>query len=161
MGGEPRIQRGKVVAIDGHQSNPPCVASGMAVVSRIERMKIRVLIVEDDALIALGHQMAVRELGAIPVGIADSYRGALELARSQNPHVALVDMRLRDGLTGNDVALSLHSNLRVLPIFLTANPAYVSPEAKAICLALIPKPIPSATLAAALRAAAAAIDTQI
>ncbi len=119
---------------------------------------MRVLIVEDEALIAMHYEVAVEEAGFEVVGVAADAAEALALATRERPDAALVDMNLRDGPSGNEVALALHDGHGVCPVFVTANLAMVSPEAKAVCCGLLHKPVPPTALVSALRAVAAIRD---
>jgi DNA-binding NtrC family response regulator len=115
---------------------------------------MRILIVEDESVIALEYELTVLELGYTVVGVAEDTVRALDLASQTKPHVALIDMRLKDGPTGNAIALALHQNHGIKPIFITGNIAMVTPEAKALCLGLLPKPVSPASLEALLHVAA-------
>jgi CheY-like chemotaxis protein len=83
-------------------------------------MPAKILIVEDEMLVALNLEMILEDLGHEPVGIVPDlasaepfYDGALDLA--------LVDLNLRDGLTGPQIAERLSA--RGVPVlFVTANP---------------------------------------
>jgi two-component system, response regulator PdtaR len=65
---------------------------------------LRVLVVEDDALIALDYVEAIETHGGDVVGIADTPWQALTLAMQHRPDVAIVDIRLRYGGDGIDGA---------------------------------------------------------
>jgi len=115
---------------------------------------MRVLIVEDEGLIALGYADIVRDAGheaAEPVAAGGM---ALRVAAESAPDIAIVDLRLADGLTGNHVAAELAWRHGTAPILVTGNLDLVTPEAKLACVALLPKPVAAETLIAALDAAA-------
>ena len=57
----------------------------------------RLLIVEDELLIALELQRIVEQLGGAVVGPAGSVEGALELLSETTPDAALLDANLREG----------------------------------------------------------------
>jgi len=83
-------------------------------------MSARILIVEDEMLVALELQSILHDLGYDPVGIAPD----LPTARSyfaQDIDLALVDLNLRDGLTGPEIGATLGAN-GVTVLFVTANP---------------------------------------
>ncbi len=67
----------------------------------------RVLICEDEPLIALDLEGMVYDAGHEPVGPARTYSEALELAETARPGVAIVDLNLADGITGAGVARAL------------------------------------------------------
>ena len=82
---------------------------------------MRVLIVEDEAIIALHLAILVAELGHEVCATATSAAGAIALATLHNPHVVLMDVRLADGSSGIDAARELHAQQALRCIFLSAN----------------------------------------
>lgn len=84
---------------------------------------LRILLVEDEFLIALDLEQILQEAGHLVVGIASTASDALRLANETNPQLAFVDVDLRDGRTGFDVAKRLSEGGKILPVFLTANAA--------------------------------------
>jgi len=68
---------------------------------------VRLLIVEDEPFIAADLESLALDLGYGVVGIADSHARALDMAKTLGPDAALVDIKLRDGFTGTDVAQAL------------------------------------------------------
>jgi DNA-binding NarL/FixJ family response regulator len=82
---------------------------------------MRVLIVEDEAIIALHLAILVAELGHEVCATAASAAGAIALATLHNPHVVLMDLRLADGSSGIDAARELHAQQALRCIFLSAN----------------------------------------
>ncbi|MBP7337067.1 MAG: response regulator [Niveispirillum sp.] len=81
---------------------------------------LKVMIVEDDALVALGVRLTVSELGHNVVGIAASELEALAVAQAERPQLALMDIRLRGTSDGVQVAQRLWQELRIRCIFLSA-----------------------------------------
>lgn len=65
--------------------------------------KLRILIVEDEALIALELESMLHEQGHEVVDWASDSRRALQSAERLKPDLVMVDLRLNDGLTGLDV----------------------------------------------------------
>jgi two-component system, response regulator PdtaR len=82
---------------------------------------LRVLVVEDEALLAMQIEALLREAGYEPVGQAVEAREAVELARVTHPQLALVDLNLRDGRSGPDVMRELTREHSVVGLFITAN----------------------------------------
>lgn len=70
---------------------------------------MRLLIVEDEPFIATDLEMIVTGQGHEVVGVADSLLEALEQAGSGFAQAALVDINLRDGFTGVEIARRLTS----------------------------------------------------
>lgn len=82
---------------------------------------LSVLIVEDEALLAMELGFIVREAGCRDVGHAMSADEAVTLARALHPDLALVDVHLRDGPTGVEVARSIVQDCGGVALFMTAN----------------------------------------
>ncbi|MDR7141922.1 DNA-binding response OmpR family regulator [Rhizobium sp. BE258] len=91
---------------------------------------MRILIVEDEFLIAMDIEEAVRALGYDVVGPVGSLQEAMELAGEAD--VALVDVRLKDGVTGPEVGNHLHFQYGVTVVFITGNPEAVRQNKAAI-----------------------------
>jgi len=81
----------------------------------------RIMIVEDEMLVALELEAILEDLGHAPVGIAPDMPMALELANTR-PDLAIVDLNLRDGLTGPQIGEALGREYKCAVLFLTANP---------------------------------------
>lgn len=80
----------------------------------------RILVVEDEALVALEIQSGLESVGHEIVGIADRAATAGALARAAKPDLALVDIRLARGDSGLDVAADL-ARLGLACLFVTGN----------------------------------------
>jgi CheY-like chemotaxis protein len=80
----------------------------------------RVLIVEDEVLLAMDLEDIVLGAGHEVVGIAHDRLSAASL--NGFPHVALVDLNLRDGPTGQEIARTLTCDGHTRVVFVTANP---------------------------------------
>lgn len=82
-------------------------------------MTERVLIVEDQLLIALSLEDAVIELGYQVAGLAATRADALRAGKRAD--IALVDVNLLDGPTGPEIGKALAAS-KVSVLFMTANP---------------------------------------
>lgn len=80
----------------------------------------RVLIVEDDFLVAEQMQIALTEAGFEIAGVATSGDEAIKLAIAQSPTLALMDIRLVGHRDGVDTALELFRDHGIRCIFATA-----------------------------------------
>ena len=80
-----------------------------------------ILIVEDEIFIALEMQSILEENGFTVLGIAADLEGALGYAEQQID-LALVDLNLRDGLTGPQIGERLANEHNAAVLFVTANP---------------------------------------
>jgi DNA-binding NarL/FixJ family response regulator len=84
-------------------------------------MSNKVLIVEDEFLVALNLRQTLSNLGFETVGIAPDAETAFRFAESK-PDFALVDVNLRDGETGPQIGRTLAQEYGAVVLFLTANP---------------------------------------
>lgn len=82
--------------------------------------RMRVLVVEDDAIIGMDIEHRVRKLGYEVCGVADSAGEALAIASRTQPDIALMDIRLRGEVDGIEAARMLRDTLSVPVIFITA-----------------------------------------
>ena len=82
----------------------------------------RILIVEDEFLVALNLRQSLSALGFETLGIAPDAPTAFQFA-SAKPDIALVDVNLRDGETGPYIGHRLANEYGAVVLFLTANPA--------------------------------------
>jgi CheY-like chemotaxis protein len=82
---------------------------------------MRVLIVEDDAIIAMHLAMLVAELGHVTCGTAVSAAEAIAQAATQCPDAVLMDIRLANGSSGVEAARELHGRQGLRCIFVSAN----------------------------------------
>jgi CheY-like chemotaxis protein len=99
---------------------------------------VRVLVVEDEWLVALEIRLILEDLGHEVVGIAPDSRRAMEIA-AKGIDVALVDLNLRDGLTGPTVGAELVSQGATV-LFMTANPGQLG-QGVAGAVGVIAKPV--------------------
>ncbi|MBV8915791.1 MAG: response regulator [Acetobacteraceae bacterium] len=112
---------------------------------------MRVLVVEDEALVALTIEDTLTEAGYDVVGIADRPEEALELAGQHKPGLAVVDVRLASGGDGIALAELLLAAGPMRILFATANCGEVRRRARHGhgCLS---KPFEAGSLVRALRA---------
>lgn len=82
----------------------------------------KVLIVEDEFIVALNLCRVLQNLGFDVLGIAPDAATADDFALKK-PDIALVDVNLRDGETGPGIGKRLGRNFGTTVLFLTANPA--------------------------------------
>jgi DNA-binding NtrC family response regulator len=80
----------------------------------------RILIVEDEAIVALDIEARLIRLGYEVVGTADSFADALARATELRPDLVLMDVELHDGPDGIAAAEQLRADLAVPVVFLTA-----------------------------------------
>jgi CheY-like chemotaxis protein len=86
-----------------------------------EKTAGRIMIVEDEIIVAMDLEATLEDFGFESVGIAADMPAAYRLAAT-NPDVALVDVNLRDGPTGPEIGERLAREFGVTVVFMTANP---------------------------------------
>ncbi|WP_049976101.1 response regulator [Azospirillum sp. B506] len=82
---------------------------------------MKILIIEDEFLIAEGVSLTLQSAGHEVTGIADDLPSALALAGQERPDMAFVDIKLANGSNGLDVARELKA-MGVACVFATGNP---------------------------------------
>jgi CheY-like chemotaxis protein len=81
---------------------------------------LRILIVEDEILIALELESLLQDAGHDVVAIAASSQDAIALGQRMRPDLAFVDIHLTDGPTGAEAARRLREQGAAV-LFMTAN----------------------------------------
>ena len=80
----------------------------------------RVLIVEDEILLARDTAYMLEDMGCVVVGIAATAENAIELAGSYRPDLVLMDIRLKGPRNGIEAAARIHELFGLPHIFVTA-----------------------------------------
>ena len=111
-------------------------------------MSANILIVEDEMLVAFEVQAILEDLGHNVVGIAPDLESAMALA-DRTVDLALVDLNLRDGLTGPEIGRRLCEKQGIMVLFATANPRILG-DGIAGTVGVLTKPTDEATVAAAV-----------
>jgi DNA-directed RNA polymerase specialized sigma24 family protein len=81
-----------------------------------------VLIIEDEALIAMDLEHLVEELGHRVIGVARTHSKAVSIAKAHPPGLILADIHLADNSSGLDAVNELLRTFQVPVIFITAYP---------------------------------------
>lgn len=114
--------------------------------------KLRILIVEDEALVAMDLETMIELAGHHAVGLADDHASAVELAGETGPDLALVDVQLAQGDSGLEVAQSLRKQ-GIAVIFATGN--CPRERGEGLALGCLHKPYSYESMAATLEIARA------
>jgi DNA-binding response OmpR family regulator len=111
---------------------------------------VRVLIAEDNALLAFMIEEALTDEGHAVIGPASQYDAAMRLAESNRPDLALVDIDLEAGRSGIDLARELKARWGVHVLFVTGQfeRARAHPEA---ALGVLTKPFSPAAVVASVK----------
>ncbi len=102
----------------------------------------RVLVADDEHLVAAWTVAALEDLGFEVVGTAGNGEQAIELCRSTTPDIALLDIRM-PGLDGLGAAESIYNELRIPVIMISAysDPEYVSTSNRVGVFGYLLKPV--------------------
>jgi diguanylate cyclase (GGDEF)-like protein/PAS domain S-box-containing protein len=87
---------------------------------KANKARKRILVVEDETIVALDLQNSLKVLGYEVVGTASSGADAIAKAESRRPDLVLMDIILKGDMDGVQTAETIHSLLDVPVIFLTA-----------------------------------------
>ncbi len=85
----------------------------------------KLLIVEDEFIIALALKMRLQRYGFTVLPIAASAGDAVRLAFDHEPDIILMDVMLKGRQTGVDAALQIYKSKNIPIIFLTGNRNYI------------------------------------
>lgn len=110
----------------------------------------RILLVEDEPLISMFAEMALEDAGAVVVGPAAAIAPALALVDAEAPEAALVDVRLRGGESGYELADALAA--RGIPFVLATGLQVQDVPPRHRAVPVLPKPYTAPQLLAALDA---------
>ena len=117
---------------------------------------VRVLVIEDEAVIALDVADIVRNAGHEVVGIAATEKAAVELAQKHAPHLVLADIQLRGADSGITAVREILRAITVPVIFVTGYPERLLTGTQLEPAFVISKPFDPDLLRAAI---AQALDT--
>lgn len=84
-------------------------------------MSAKILIVEDEILVARDLERQIKALGYDVAGITDSGEEAIRLARQTHPDLVLMDIRLQGAIDGVAAAEEIHKTLFLPVVYLTAH----------------------------------------
>jgi len=83
----------------------------------------RIMIIEDEAIIAMDLQSITSDMGHAITGVARTRDGAVQLAEAERPDLILADIQLADNSSGIDAVNDIIARLGEIPvIFITAFP---------------------------------------
>ncbi len=88
-------------------------------------MPARILIIEDEALVAMELRFVLEDLGHVVVGTAADGATARRMVDEIEVDLAFVDIHLSDGPSGIDLGRELGQDRGVTVLFMTANPGMV------------------------------------
>ncbi|UUL84227.1 response regulator [Sphingomonas qomolangmaensis] len=119
--------------------------------SEIEQQtRARVLVIEDEPIIAMDIETIVRDLGHEVTGVAVTRDEAVALAMEDRPGLVLADIQLADDSSGIDAVKDILAQFNVPVIFITAFPERLLTGERPEPTFLITKPFQRSTVKAAI-----------
>lgn len=109
-------------AIMGVSADEAATLAEAGIAAIRDETRSRVMIIEDEPIIAMDLQGIIEELGHECVGIADTRTTAAALASETQPDLVLADIQLADGSSGIDAVRDLLAERSMPVIFITAYP---------------------------------------
>ena len=124
------------------------VSSALAEIEK--QTRARVLIIEDEPIIAMDIETIVRDLGHDVTGVAVTRDEAFALAMEDRPGLVLADIQLADDSSGIDAVKDILSEFQVPVIFITAFPERLLTGERPEPTFLITKPFQRSTVKTAI-----------
>lgn len=84
-------------------------------------MSYRILIVEDEVILALDLAETLEDAGYVTVGIARDMQAALRIAKDRQIDLVTMDVRLAHGTNGIDTAVRLWEDYALQSLFISAS----------------------------------------
>jgi DNA-directed RNA polymerase specialized sigma24 family protein/CheY-like chemotaxis protein len=145
-----RFSREDIATILGKSESQVDEEIAAAQVAIESELASRVLIIEDESIIALDLENMMTELGHEVVGIAATRDEAVRQAKARMPGLILADVRLADGSSGIDAVSEILRSFDVPVIFITAYPERLLTGERPEPTYLITKPFLPETVKAAV-----------
>lgn len=115
-----------------------------------KQIRTRVLIIEDEPIIAMDIETIVEDMGHATTGIAVTRDEAVALAKEDRPGLILADIQLADNSSGIDAVAAILDDADVPVVFITAFPERLLTGEKLEPAFLITKPFQRDTVRAAI-----------
>jgi len=82
--------------------------------------RAKILIVEDESIVAKDIQVTLEKLGYDVVGTIAEGEKVLDIVKDKTPDLILMDIMLKGKMTGIDVSIQIHKEISVPIIYMTA-----------------------------------------
>ena len=147
------MQPARMLPSSGPESNGSRPGAGL-LISPKSGSAVRVLIVEDDGLLALDLTNIIEQWGGEAVGVATSAARAIRLAHELRPDLVLMDIRLQGAIDGIEAAREIRDLYGCAVIFITAHsdPDTLRRVREIGSPPVLSKPVDGSRLLAAIRA---------
>jgi CheY-like chemotaxis protein len=96
------------------------MAEGRIMAEEIKKAEGRILVVEDEHIVAMGIKKMLKNLGYTVTGVASSGKDAISKAESTFPDVVLMDIMLKGDMDGVEAAKEIRERFDVPVVYLTA-----------------------------------------
>ncbi len=126
----------------------PLLTEALAEIDR--QTRTRVLVIEDEPLIAMDLTGIVQELGHEVAAVARTRADAVEAAIREKPGLVLADIHLADGSSGIDAVKDILASFTLPVIFITAFPQRLLTGERPEPTFLLTKPFDPRTVKAAI-----------
>ncbi len=83
-------------------------------------VRAKILIVEDESIVAFNIQNRLKGLGYAVVAVSPSGEAAIQLAAQHHPDLVLMDIRLKGSIDGIEAAAQIRSRFQIPVVYLTA-----------------------------------------
>lgn len=145
--GFPVTKAAEILGVSEQQARQDLLAA------RLELQKeagAKVLIIEDETVIAMDIAVTVRSAGHTVVGVGTTVKEAVGLAEEHRPDLVLADIHLKGGDSGIDAVDRILRSMAVPVIFITGFPEALLTGKKVEPAFVITKPFDPETLTAAI-----------
>lgn len=124
--------------------------------------RLRLMIVENDRVTARDLEATLKRRGFLVISVAETAEEALEVAETQKPDLALLDIALTDREDGIELAIQLRDQFSIPSLFVTgySEEAVFEKARAARPIAFVRKPFSDAELATCLESVAERADAE-
>jgi len=140
-------QAATILAVDEDEVRALIDSAGKEIANQVST---NVLIIEDEAMIAMDLEALVTGLGHQVSGLARTHKEAIAAARDRRPGLVLADIQLADGSSGLDAVNEMLDEIDVPVIFITAYPERLLTGERPEPAFLITKPFQTDTVKAVI-----------
>lgn len=89
--------------------------------SSLKRRKVRILVVEDENIVAMDIKNMLMELGYLVCGPVSSGKEAIKSVKEKNPSLVLMDIKLKGEMDGIEASECIHKIINIPIIYMTSH----------------------------------------